>query len=77
MGGESRFFRKIEIFFLIKCIRQNHPCTNRIQSQPHRSTENTLVQWLEWLTAKQAIWIQSLAKVCESFVTFILLKSSN
>ena len=35
-----RYFRRIR---WIKQIRQNHPCMNRIQLQPHTSTENILV----------------------------------
>ena len=61
----SIFFSKWSNFCLIRWIRpigQNHPCMNRIQLQPRRSTENILVQWLKWLTVKQGIWVQSLVK---------------
>ena len=41
----------------------------RIHLQPHTSIEDILVQWLEWLTAKQAIYFQSLVKRLEAFGT--------
>ena len=46
------FFQNEEIFIQ---IGQNHPYMNGSQLQPHRRTENILVQWLEWQTAKQVI----------------------
>ena len=48
---------------------------NRIQLQPHTSTENIVVLWLRWLTVKQVIWVQTLVKspnFCKlDFVEFV------
>ena len=33
-----------------------------IQLQPHKSTENILVQWLRCLAVKQVTWVPSLIK---------------
>ena len=41
-------------------IGQIHPRRNRIQLQPQRNAENIPVQLLEYMTAKQAIWIKFL-----------------
>ena len=49
---------------------------NMIQLQPHTSTENVLVLWLERLTAKQVIWVPSLVKSL-NFLEFFLLNSSH
>ena len=54
----------------IRWIEQNYSCMNRIQLQPDTSTENILVQSLEWLTVKQAIWVQFLFKSLHFLVIF-------
>ena len=52
------------------------PLIRQCQLQPDTSTENILVQCLEWLTAaKQVIWIQFLLKPLN--VLYFLFNSSN
>ena len=59
---ECNLVSKWSNFLPIRRIGQNQPCMNRIQLHPHTSTENIVVQRLRYLTAKQVIWVQSLAK---------------
>ena len=45
----------------------------RIHLQFHTSTEDTLVQWLTWLTVVQVTWVQSLVKSAK-FWQFYFIK---
>ena len=48
---------------------------DRIQLQPNTGTENIVVEWLEWLIAKQAIWAQSLVKSLIFFYKLYFVES--
>ena len=67
--SKGRDFRPTK---LIWQIGQIHPCMNRIHIQPHTGTEDIIISWLEWLTFKEAIWVQYQVKF-----KIILLNPSN
>ena len=54
--------KKFCLIRLNRLIGQNYPCMNRIKLQPTGAQIIILVYWLEWLTAKQVIWVQSLVE---------------
>ena len=73
---QSSFFSKCTYFHLIRWSRwigQNHPYMNRIQFQPHTSTENILEKWLSGWQLSMWSWFNPWSSLFKSiFCKFYL-----
>ena len=74
-------FQESHLAYLVIRISQNHihklGSIWQLPLQSHTSTVNSVVQWLEWLTAKKVIWVQSSAESVNFVNLFLKIYRKN